>query len=190
MKLYQVSLKLEMHITTCKIHISQRQSTSHLLHFVRELSYKKSENSGRFDIYLPENNMVIECDGKQHFESVDYFHDRRSFDTCIKADNGCNMFCKKKGIMLLRLPAVIPFNKQWDMVQSVMNGGPIPKSIIDFYSRYDFSNYSKIASAMNKGLVPTKTSKVKAVPMKSNDVIPDTIEEAYDALSGDGREFE
>ena len=158
--------------------------------FVRESRYKKSENSGLFDIYLPENNMVIECDGKQHFEVVDYFHDRRSFDDCIKADNECNMFCKKKGITLLRLPAVIPFNKQWNMVQSVMNGGPIPESIIDFYSRYDFSNYSKIASAMNKGLVLTKTSKVKGVPMKSNDVIPDTVDEEYDEPDGGDKELE
>ena len=158
--------------------------------FNRETKYKTLGKNGRFDIYLPEHNMVIECDGHQHFKPVEHFNTRRSFDDWIKSDNECNDFCKKKGITLLRLPYVIPFNKQWDMVQSVMNGEPIPESIIKFYSRYDFSNYSKIASDMNKGLVSTKISKVKAVPMKSNDVIPDTIEEAYDEPSGNGREFE
>ena len=63
----------------------------------------------RFDFYLPNYRTCIEFDGIQHFEYVDTFDNgdlenlgRRKFNDELK-----NKFCRKYGILLIR----IPYNK-------------------------------------------------------------------------------
>lgn len=57
-----------------------------------------------FDFYLPELNVIIEYDGKQHFESVDYFGGIDGLLVTQKHDQIKNEFCDKNGIKLLRIP--------------------------------------------------------------------------------------
>lgn len=57
-----------------------------------------------FDFYLPSYNVLIEYDGEQHFEILDYFGGLDKFiDTKIR-DTIKNEYCKKNNIKLIRIP--------------------------------------------------------------------------------------
>lgn len=60
-----------------------------------------------FDFYLPDYNLIIEYDGKQHFEPIKYFGGEKGFQRTVKHDNMKNEYCKNNRISLLR----IPYNK-------------------------------------------------------------------------------
>ena len=53
-----------------------------------------------FDFYIQQNNLVIEFDGKQHFEDVG----RGNFETIRYHDKIKNQYCKDNNINLLRIP--------------------------------------------------------------------------------------
>jgi very-short-patch-repair endonuclease len=55
-----------------------------------------------FDFYLPEHNLLIEYDGRQHFEQSGFSNDK--LKKTQKHDKIKNNFCKEKGINLLRIP--------------------------------------------------------------------------------------
>lgn len=57
-----------------------------------------------FDFYLPNYNMCIEYDGKQHFEPIEHFGGQEAFEITVKHDNIKNEYCKDNGILLLRIP--------------------------------------------------------------------------------------
>ena len=57
-----------------------------------------------FDFYLPDYNILIEYDGIQHYEPIDYFGGQEAFETTVKHDNMKNEYCKNNGISLLRIP--------------------------------------------------------------------------------------
>ncbi len=56
-----------------------------------------------FDFYLPDHNMCIECDGIQHFKSVEYFGGEERLKYQISNDKIKTDFCKKNNIKLIRL---------------------------------------------------------------------------------------
>ena len=56
-----------------------------------------------FDFYLPEYNLCIEFDGKQHFESIEFFGGEESFKLRQKRDNIKTKFCIENNIKLLRI---------------------------------------------------------------------------------------
>jgi very-short-patch-repair endonuclease len=64
----------------------------------------KDINPLPFDFYLPNYNIAIEYDGKQHFEPIEYFGGIISFERTVKHDNIKNEYCKNNGILLLRIP--------------------------------------------------------------------------------------
>src|SRR5699024_3300083 len=57
-----------------------------------------------FDFYLPTLNTAIEYDGIQHFEPVNIFGGKESFELQMIKDNIKNIYCKNKGIKLIRIP--------------------------------------------------------------------------------------
>lgn len=57
-----------------------------------------------FDFYLPNYNVCIEYDGRQHYEPVEYFGGQEAFKKIVKHDNIKTDFCKNNGIQLLRIP--------------------------------------------------------------------------------------
>lgn len=57
-----------------------------------------------FDFYLPEYNMCIEFDGRQHFEPVEYFGGECGFEQTKIRDNIKNKFCNESNISLIRIP--------------------------------------------------------------------------------------
>ncbi|MDM0587711.1 hypothetical protein QTH25_13120 [Clostridium perfringens] len=57
-----------------------------------------------FDFYISSKNLCIEFDGRQHFESNDFFGGEKSFkDTKIR-DKIKNNYCKDNNIKLIRIP--------------------------------------------------------------------------------------
>lgn len=59
----------------------------------------KNKKPLRFDFFLPQENVVIEYNGKQHYEKIDYFGGEKGFlDTQLR-DNIKKMYCysNKKG---------------------------------------------------------------------------------------------
>lgn len=58
----------------------------------------------KFDFYLPEYNMCIEYDGKQHFQPVEYFGGMKNFQESQIRDQIKNEYCKTNNIILLRIP--------------------------------------------------------------------------------------
>lgn len=62
----------------------------------------------RFDFHLPEYNLLIEYDGRQHYESVRFFGTEEDAETVLKktqeSDKIKNQYCKDNNINLLRIP--------------------------------------------------------------------------------------
>lgn len=57
-----------------------------------------------FDFYIPDYNLCIEFDGRQHFESFDHFGGENELKITQKRDKIKNDYCKDNGINLLRIP--------------------------------------------------------------------------------------
>ena len=55
----------------------------------------------RLDFYLPEYNIAIECQGGQHFKSIEFFGGDIAFKKIIERDKKKNKLCKKNNIRVL-----------------------------------------------------------------------------------------
>ena len=55
-----------------------------------------------FDFYLPEQNILIEYDGEQHFHEVR--NDRYGYQGIVARDNYKDQWCKDNNILLIRIP--------------------------------------------------------------------------------------
>ena len=53
------------------------------------------------DFYLPEYNIAIECQGRQHFEAVEYFGGEKQFKKQLQLDNQKKKLCKDNNIKLI-----------------------------------------------------------------------------------------
>lgn len=57
-----------------------------------------------FDFYIPSKNLLIEYDGMQHFNSIDYFGGNDTFEYIKRHDQIKNDYVKEHNIGLLRIP--------------------------------------------------------------------------------------
>lgn len=57
-----------------------------------------------FDFYLPNHNIIIEYDGKQHYEPVELFGGEKSLANTQRHDEIKTEYCKNNNINLLRIP--------------------------------------------------------------------------------------
>lgn len=64
----------------------------------------RNERPLPFDFYLPDYNLLIEYDGKQHFQPIEYFGGQEQFEYQQQNDNIKNQYCKENNIPLLRIP--------------------------------------------------------------------------------------
>ena len=64
-----------------------------------------------FDFYAPDLNLLIEYDGRQHFEPVSVFGGEESFKTLKINDELRNKWCSDKGIKLIRISYKENFDK-------------------------------------------------------------------------------
>lgn len=57
-----------------------------------------------FDFYLPNYNVLIEYNGIQHYEPIEYFGGKNKFESQIKRDNIKREYCQKNNIILCEIP--------------------------------------------------------------------------------------
>lgn len=77
--------------------------TENNVKYVKEYSVKEL-GLLRYDFYLPEYNRLIEFDGIQHYQIVDYFGGKQTFLTQQKNDEKKNNYAKQNNIDLVRIP--------------------------------------------------------------------------------------
>jgi very-short-patch-repair endonuclease len=84
----------------------------HNIKNIKEQTFKLCSNIKklRFDFYLPEHNLCIEFDGRQHFQPVEYFGGMATFLETVRRDTIKNHFCEDNKIGLLRI-SYKEFNK-------------------------------------------------------------------------------
>lgn len=58
----------------------------------------------KFDFYLPKMNIVIECQGQQHYEPIKIFGGEERFEQQIKCDKIKEEWCKTNNIKLIKIP--------------------------------------------------------------------------------------
>ena len=85
--------------------------SSHNISYIKEKTFdglvSDSNKKLRFDFYLPEYNIIIEYDGRQHFESVKFWNGQNAEQCLIKNqyhDKLKNNYCKNNNIKLIRIP--------------------------------------------------------------------------------------
>lgn len=82
------------------------------INFTRQAKFKDCTNlkTGKFcrklpfDLYLPDFNTVIEYDGIQHFQGVEFWGGENSFETQQIRDKIKNQYCETHGIKMIRIP--------------------------------------------------------------------------------------
>ena len=73
--------------------------------YIQEKTFDECKNERllRFDFYLPEHNICIEYDGRQHFEPIDRFGGEEYLLKVMKNDSIKNEYCSKNNIELVRI---------------------------------------------------------------------------------------
>lgn len=109
--------------------------------FIREYKFDScvSVNGVKlpFDFYLPKYKMVIEYDGRQHYEVVDKFGGIESHDILIKNDKIRNDWCLKNNIELIR----IKWNNDKSDINNLFN--ILGKNISEISSNKEYLKKSK-----------------------------------------------
>lgn len=70
-----------------------------------------------YDFYLPDREVLIEYDGKQHYEPIEFFGGYDTFQDQLSRDKVKNDYAKDNGYTLIR----IPYNKNFNEVESKLN---------------------------------------------------------------------
>jgi hypothetical protein len=81
----------------------------HNIPYESEKSFKYCKDNAllRFDFYLPEQNMLIEFDGMQHYNAIDFFGGVMALKLNKKHDKIKNRYVIENGLKLLRLPEIL-----------------------------------------------------------------------------------
>lgn len=75
------------------------------LNITYQVQKKFKDFDMRFDFYLPDYKVIIECDGAQHFRSVNSEWDSPTKLQETRArDKQKAEYCKKKGLTLIQIP--------------------------------------------------------------------------------------
>lgn len=67
----------------------------------RTFDWLKNKRTLRLDFYLPEYNIAIECQGKQHFIPVNYFGGEKQLENTIECDKVKLELCKEHNIPII-----------------------------------------------------------------------------------------
>jgi len=59
-----------------------------------------------FDFYLPEHNLCIEYQGKQHYYALDFFGGKKAFNIRCFHDKLKREYCDNKSIRLIEIPYI------------------------------------------------------------------------------------
>lgn len=79
------------------------------------------KNTLPFDFYLPQHNLLIEYDGRQHFEPIKHFGGLKSFKLRQKRDAIKNQYAKDNNIKLLRIPHTTKLSDIPDLINKIIH---------------------------------------------------------------------
>lgn len=113
----------------------------HGLAYQAEYSFLNSKY--RFDFFLPSENLLIEFDGKQHFEQAWF---SRDLEVEMKNDENKDKLAKDNGVKILRIP-FWEINRTPAILESLLLGGD--ESILD---RFTLHKNRQTHSAMSPNL--------------------------------------
>lgn len=76
------------------------------IEYIFQKGYEDCKNKYmlRFDFYLPNSNILIEFDGKQHYAPINHFGGNKSFEETQMNDKIKNKYCEENNIKLIRIP--------------------------------------------------------------------------------------
>lgn len=79
---------------------------NHSFSYIKDKKYDDciDKRSLSYDFYLPDYNTNIECQGRQHYEPVDYFGGEEQFSVQLLHDKIKRDYCTSNGIKLLEIP--------------------------------------------------------------------------------------
>ena len=71
--------------------------------FVQQKTFDelKDKRKLKFDFYLPEHNVAIECQGIEHYKPIEFFGGAEEYNDRVKKDKMKIDFCKEHGIKLI-----------------------------------------------------------------------------------------
>lgn len=154
------------------LHISKFEKLIQEILKKKSIAYKKEVSTNdclsqnkrklRFDFSVNNMSHLIECDGEQHFLERFFFGEKQEFEIRVKNDNTKNKYAFSHNVPLLRIPYTYHIikdeNKIRTLVLEFIETKIIPQEIIDFYSRFEFSNYAEYAKNHNEKIKKTVTA--------------------------------
>lgn len=86
--------------------------------YVRQMKFKECIDKRMlpFDFYIPQHNLLIEYNGKQHYCPIDYFGGIENFEQQKKHDQIKTEFAKQNNITLLTIPYT-----EFDNIETILN---------------------------------------------------------------------
>ena len=97
----------------------------------KNLPWLKNKASLSLDFYLPEYNIGIECQGRQHFMPVPDFGGEKQFIDTVERDKKKLQLCKENGVKLLYYDSNLKhstflnekvFNNENNLIKEIING--------------------------------------------------------------------
>lgn len=83
-----------------------------------------------FDFYLPNYDILIEYNGKQHYEPVDYFGGQKRFESQVKRDNIKRDYCQRKDIFLFEIPYYSNLNEELIKLYKIITIKNMKKEVV------------------------------------------------------------
>lgn len=112
---------------TCRSSKGERIISSALselsVEFETQYPLTKNPKTNRFlkvDFFLPHNNTVIEFDGIQHYEPIDFFGGKNNFKNISNRDNIKNNYCVSNDINLIRIKYDTDPNEIKSIIESIV----------------------------------------------------------------------
>lgn len=90
----------------------------------------KDKKSLPFDFYLPEYNICIEYQGKQHYEPIKYFGGISKFENQIKKDKIKKEYCKNNDILLFEIPYYSDLNEELIRLYKIIKNMNTKKGVV------------------------------------------------------------
>ena len=85
----------------------------------------KNINKLSFDFYLPNHNICIEYDGKQHYEAIEYFGGKYMLSIQQNKDKIKTRYCQDNNIKLIRIPYW-----EFDNIDNILRREITPNNLI------------------------------------------------------------
>ena len=113
----------------------------------------------RYDFYLHDRDLLIECDGIQHFQCSRHFDKYVDLEHRALSDNIKNDYALENNIALLRIPHIYSMPKKQkeleEIVLEFIKTKKVPQKILDFYAQFEFSNYVECVNKFQNQLEKT-----------------------------------